>query len=1042
MATRDCPLGNQRQTAWRSEAAPMADRSSLPPTSPQSYQNLYLQPHAHLAHHVHPSVKTNTPCHRPLELYGGTVRETATRTDLPDTSPYSGGSKESYMRVDGGRGGYIDSSVNNMARVENYNDFNARGCDVIAQKSNYASRREEDEGLGLRDEFRGGNGSHLEQQEVVYNRLTSGGGNSDNFKGQGHATRNDEGCDGDDSSASGSAGDMYHRADESYNRDEFHSMDNGCRGEDVFYIDRVEEETDEGTNRDDVFYSRDYPYSGASFGGYSSSKGTTNHVAGDDRPNDQVYNGCTTSGGKVEGFGRDGGLGMDDFGSEDDFRGDGFGSKADDGIAKRDRLREVDDFCENPRDRRTSLDPPEAQIKPGWCVNASPPDQDAMTGEGRERGGGYFQDWASLHAYSQTVGGANGGRCGYPQKLDSFSEAFCFRRNIAGNRSSNESSGIGNFGFASQPSTRWIKTEVYDSLTESSTHPSPPHPHPFPLVLSPPPTPLPPTSLSPPKNTPPPPIGTFGPVQSSVGDDSGMVQFYSSSLQQIHSSHPSAVMWKLPLSQWLQQSGDISVVEGNVTFDPSSSTYVYSEEAVFPGIQAPAESSFSTSSLLQSSVSVHSPVPVVPQQKGAVALVVYRGLPFPSLVLSQRRGAHYSPPPMLKPQRRGTGLLCAFLPSSIGEREMGSADKEDGWSILPCINVGPDFQAELPSCRERREESGAWSEEASANDELMWKPWEELENSAVIQKQVEAVLSVCSSSCLPGGGSNTELALHCLYRCHGDTVATVEKLLFSTPSSTGDYHYAGSHVWLQSEQALFSKALTTHGKDFALIQRTVQTKSVSQCVEFYYLSKRLGDKQRQQREQERRMDGQTNVAGLPNSVEGVVPAPSLATSFPCKQCGKMFYKIKSRNAHMKIHRQQQDEWRHPGHGLNLAQNLSSNLGTNLPHHLASSLAYRAGSAPTSNNNSHQGPQTVVDSNNINKSVRNIPKASVVTNSNIVTAIDSSSIQRAPPPVLSLHQSWNSFQVNSDPAQVFYYDPDVKGTLEVTGGGVKGQISWQ
>lgn len=35
---------------------------------------------------------------------------------------------------------------------------------------------------------------------------------------------------------------------------------------------------------------------------------------------------------------------------------------------------------------------------------------------------------------------------------------------------------------------------------------------------------------------------------------------------------------------------------------------------------------------------------------------------------------------------------------------------------------------------------------------------------------VEKLLSVCSSSCLPGGGSNTELALHCLHHCRGDTV--------------------------------------------------------------------------------------------------------------------------------------------------------------------------------------------------------------------------------------------------------------------------------
>lgn len=35
---------------------------------------------------------------------------------------------------------------------------------------------------------------------------------------------------------------------------------------------------------------------------------------------------------------------------------------------------------------------------------------------------------------------------------------------------------------------------------------------------------------------------------------------------------------------------------------------------------------------------------------------------------------------------------------------------------------------------------------------------------------VEKLLSMCSSSCLPGGGSNSELALHCLHSCQGDTM--------------------------------------------------------------------------------------------------------------------------------------------------------------------------------------------------------------------------------------------------------------------------------
>lgn len=43
---------------------------------------------------------------------------------------------------------------------------------------------------------------------------------------------------------------------------------------------------------------------------------------------------------------------------------------------------------------------------------------------------------------------------------------------------------------------------------------------------------------------------------------------------------------------------------------------------------------------------------------------------------------------------------------------------------------------------------------------------------------VERLLSMCGSSCLPGGGSNTELALHCLHYCQGNTVVRRHLLFF------------------------------------------------------------------------------------------------------------------------------------------------------------------------------------------------------------------------------------------------------------------------
>ncbi|XP_069036553.1 transcriptional-regulating factor 1 isoform X2 [Lepisosteus oculatus] len=306
-------------------------------------------------------------------------------------------------------------------------------------------------------------------------------------------------------------------------------------------------------------------------------------------------------------------------------------------------------------------------------------------------------------------------------------------------------------------------------------------------------------------------------------------------------------------------------------------------------------------------------------------LPVYTGTPFPSLLHIARPPApelgapRYTPQPMLNPVRRGSGLYCGLLPPSpYGHQESLGSEEPGCYTQYPHVNVGPGFQAELPDVQEL---GGA--EEELPRAELLWQPWPELQESAALQEHVDAVLSLSCSSAVPGGGTNPELALHCLSRCRGDILATLEMLLLSTPQAPSSYHYCGSDVWGLSERRLFNKAFAAHSKDFSLIQRAVKTKRVSQCVEFYYLSKKTLQHQRKERDR----DGEWTAAPImlespvsaqvfPSSQpiesqlvgERAVPSPSVAGSFPCKQCGKMFYKIKSRNAHMKIHRQQED-WR-------------------------------------------------------------------------------------------------------------------------------------
>ncbi|XP_069787267.1 transcriptional-regulating factor 1-like isoform X2 [Narcine bancroftii] len=390
----------------------------------------------------------------------------------------------------------------------------------------------------------------------------------------------------------------------------------------------------------------------------------------------------------------------------------------------------------------------------------------------------------------------------------------------------------------------------------------------------------------------------------------------------------------------------------------------------------------------------------------------------------------YTPPPMLSPVRQGSGLFSSVISSSHGGTYptlpitpltprilLGRTKSIDVTTITPGpveqtvdieprINMGLRFQAAIPTLQDR-----SLVEKDIAKADLVWKPSCELENPEVQQK-VEDMLNMACSSVLPGGGTNRELALHCLFEAGGNILMAVEILLMKMPLKAkshplADYHYAGSDKWTTMERKLFNKALSIHNKDFFLVQKMVKSKTVAQCVEYYYTWKkvlRLGRKHRtrlaemeaegmfsdedeemeDEDDEDRKSDrdeekteasksplplpvvsmeqpvvqGPAFICEMPNcgaifssrqalngharihggsnqvtkqasvakfktggSQPGYAsvknsPAHSTtsgetdaATIFPCKECGKMFYKIKSRNAHMKTHRQQEEQQR-------------------------------------------------------------------------------------------------------------------------------------
>ncbi|XP_034533024.1 uncharacterized protein si:dkey-19b23.10 [Notolabrus celidotus] len=754
------------------------------------------------------------------------------------------------------------------------------------------------------------------------------------------------------------------------------------------------------------------------------------------------------------------------------------------------------DYLEREEDYGSSCGSGEDQQQPadveGPWLSVSPSSQ---TGEGRWRGQADTITLASGCLSQKSPIGISSEM--HIEKLDSFSEAFLsqHKRRFPLILSRDSSQHIWEFG--ERRGERHSCAFDSDSYLppSSSSSPAPPSLPSFPSpptsshlmssVLSPPPTPLPPPSLSPLKMDSPVTFGGSGHSLSQVGEP---VQIFASRLQSFPTINSSGMIWKFPvLSRCFPQScGDPIDMEGTLgsshgreysnitasnipqspdsTFPPSSSSTdrspLHPVRNLCPSNAAPLHSPFHVASRPSHLASQHNEGaevmnlhmadqkikngPTIPNQLKQQASKTYTGTPFPSILHSSKgqKRSRYTPRPLLNPVRTGKGLYSCL--SSLHHREEKTACQEEDkdCGVLPYVNIGKDSQADILPCSD-----GNKSEEESPREELLWKPWGELKESTGIQDQVEKLLSMCSSSCLPGGGSNTELALHCLHHCQGDIKATLEMLLFSQPIPLGDYHYSGSDLWTDSEKSVFSAALGTHGKDFSRIQKLVKTKTVRQCVEFYYLSKRLLDKQKKHKEEESR-DGESELQKSITPIcqpvdrqfglEEAVPVPSLASFFPCKLCGKMFYKIKSRNAHMKIHRQPQEDWtdRQLQQQIltqRLAHNRPNNLMPTMSRDLLQSQAPALTFDPNSRNNTENTHHSSVSSNTVTHSHAGILNPStIVTYSNITASNshnitntnDSDSNQRQPISVLPFHQSWGSYGHSASPA-TFYYSSEGK-----------------
>ncbi|XP_023820154.1 uncharacterized protein LOC105355612 isoform X1 [Oryzias latipes] len=239
------------------------------------------------------------------------------------------------------------------------------------------------------------------------------------------------------------------------------------------------------------------------------------------------------------------------------------------------------------------------------------------------------------------------------------------------------------------------------------------------------------------------------------------------------------------------------------------------------------------------------------QRKGIAPLPAVRGtLLYRSLMLMEEEreeeeeegGGHYRPPPMLCPLRAGPGLYCCLSPVRLrAETVQLHSDLDDpvgpatfcpqpetltSRKIQPRINLGRSFQADIPPLRNAK-----YTQLDSHNALLAWRPLDKLEDP-VNQQRVQALLMMAQSSLVPGNGTSPEHALHILSECKGDFLLTVEKLL-TTPRKSQN-----GVSWSAAEKRLLTKSLQLHRKDFRSVCKSVKTKSLSECVEFYYLWKK------------------------------------------------------------------------------------------------------------------------------------------------------------------------------------------------------------
>lgn len=212
----------------------------------------------------------------------------------------------------------------------------------------------------------------------------------------------------------------------------------------------------------------------------------------------------------------------------------------------------------------------------------------------------------------------------------------------------------------------------------------------------------------------------------------------------------------------------------------------------------------------------------------------------------------YTPPPILPPSRAGSGLYWNLLTESglAGSYSSSAAsqchplqDQQDYCSglppetdVKPHPNIGAQYQAEVPDAPNN--DPLAFSTHRA---DLLWNP-QYLEH--IDQRELDLYLefSCCASS--PAGGRSKEYALCLLHMNYGNIKNAMLQLMQPLPNLPNghplqDFTYMESLKWTPREIQTLQNALARYNKDFRLVAQEVGSRTVRQCVQFYYYWKKV-----------------------------------------------------------------------------------------------------------------------------------------------------------------------------------------------------------